>query len=139
MLKNNHFIGLILYYLSVLGWEWEGHWGVYLSPLVTESLCQNFVQNGQKFPSTEMIFKLWFVITKSQLFMHYGYFEWAPCIETFGFFSKCVLRAKNWFHIKSEWQQKNSVFTLFMIKIEKWNEVVWYLSFSQIGSVFNIL
>ena len=21
--------------------------------------------------------------------MHYDYFEWAPCIETFGFFSKC--------------------------------------------------
>ena len=36
-----------------------------------------------------MIFKLWFVITKAQLFMHYDYFEWAPCIETFGFFSKC--------------------------------------------------
>ena len=37
-----------------------------------------------------MIFKLWFVITKAQLFMHYDYFEWAPCIETFGFFSKCA-------------------------------------------------
>ena len=37
----------------------------------------------------EIIFKLHFDITKVQLFMHHNYFEWAPCIETFAFFSKC--------------------------------------------------
>ena len=37
-----------------------------------------------------MIFKLQSNITRVKLFMHHNYFEWAPCIETFGFFAKCV-------------------------------------------------
>ena len=36
-----------------------------------------------------MIFKLQSNITRVKLFMHHNYFEWAPCIETFGFFAKC--------------------------------------------------
>ena len=38
----------------------------------------------------DMIFNLQFDITKVKLFMQYDYFEWAPCIETFGFFAKCA-------------------------------------------------
>ena len=37
----------------------------------------------------EMIFKLQSNITRVKLFIHHNYFEWAPCIETFGFFAKC--------------------------------------------------
>ena len=36
-----------------------------------------------------MIFMLHFDITIGQLYIHYDYFEWALCIETFGIFAKC--------------------------------------------------
>ena len=38
----------------------------------------------------EMIFKLQSNITRVKLFRHHNFFEWAPCIETFGFFAKCA-------------------------------------------------
>ena len=40
--------------------------------------------------------------------MHHDYFEWAPCMETFGFFAKCVLQTSTnlfFFLKKSFWRR----------------------------------
>ena len=88
-LKNGKLVNSILKYLSILGWVWGGCGGANLGTINARRLCQNFLWKWPKFPSVEMILKLHFDITKVQLFMHHNCFEWAPCIETFGFFSKC--------------------------------------------------
>ena len=50
--------------------------------------------------------------------MHHDYFEWAPCMETFGFFAKCVVAANA--YILS--QMKNP-FTAFET-VSKWYSLV---------------
>ena len=88
-LKNGKLVNSILKYLSILGWVWGGCGDANPGYLGLGRLCQNFLWKWPKFPSVEIIFKLLFDITNVQLIMHHNYFEWAPCIETFAFFSKC--------------------------------------------------
>ena len=94
-LKNGKLVTPILKFLSILGWVWGGCGGANIGTINPRWLCQNFIWKWPKFPSVKIIFKLHFDITKVQLFMHHNYFEWAPCIETFGFFSKCELSRNN--------------------------------------------